>query len=137
MSFCENINLGLIDKGLIMRDMLDIDHLKQLLEEFSVARDWAQFHNPKNLSMALACEAGELLEIFRWMPEAESVQASHDSLLKEKTAEELADIILNATRIAALMKINLTEAIQRKMTINSERYPAALVKGSCKKYNEY
>jgi dCTP diphosphatase len=120
-----------------MADILDIEKIKNTLEEFATARDWNKFHNPKNLSMSLACEAGELLEIFRWMPEAETAQAFQDPVLKEKIAHELADISINLIRLASLMQVNLSQALEEKMAIINERYPVAQVKGSCKKYTEY
>jgi NTP pyrophosphatase (non-canonical NTP hydrolase) len=120
-----------------MPDILDIDKIKQTLEDFAAVRDWNQFHHPKNLVMSLACETGELLEIFQWMSEAESVDAARQPKIKTKTSEELADIMLNLIRLAALMDIHLAEAIERKIVINNQKYPAELVKGSAKKYTEY
>ncbi len=120
-----------------MADILDIDKIKTMLQDFADQREWNQFHNPKNLAMSLASEAGEMLEIFRWMPESESTQAYQEKALQQKVAHELADISLNLIRLAGLMQVNLSEAIRDKMSIIEQRYPVALVKGSCKKYDEY
>jgi len=120
-----------------MTDILDIDKIKDILQDFASVRDWNKFHNPKNLSMSLASEAGELLEVFRWMSETDSSQAYQEPALQEKIAHELADISLNLIRLAGLMKVNLSEAIRDKLAIINEKYPVELVKGSCKKYNEY
>ncbi len=117
--------------------MLDINHLKKILQEFSDVRDWNQFHNPKNLAMALAGESGELLEIFQWMSDKDSNNAFKDADIKEKTSHEIADILLYLIRLADLMNINLSEALTQKILINNQRYPAHLVKGNAKKYTEY
>ena len=94
-----------------MADHLDVEQIKLLLRDYSAKRDWDKFHNPKNLAMSLACESGELLEIFRWLTEEESSQTKMDHRCKEQVAHELADILLNAIRLADLMDINLTESI--------------------------
>ena len=83
--------------------------------------------------MALAAEAGELLEIFQWMSELDVVQAHNDSAVKEKTSHELADIMLYLIHMAALMNINLSDALTNKIKLNNKKYPAELVKGSAKK----
>jgi len=120
-----------------MTDIIDINQLKLLQQEFSQVRDWEKFHTPKNLAMALTCESAELLELFQWLSEDESRAAHEDPTLKEKTSQELADIMLYLIRIADLMKINLNEAIRNKIAHNNKKYPAERVKGSAKKYDEY
>lgn len=120
-----------------MTDIIDIDEIKKILRDFVDARDWSKFHNPKNLSMALAGEAGELLEIFQWMSDVDSLNAKNCSSIKERTSQELADVMLYLIHIASSMDINLNDAICNKIAINSNKYPAELVKGSAKKYNEY
>lgn len=120
-----------------MTDIIDINQLKQLQQEFSQMRDWDKFHTPKNLAMALTCESAELLELFQWLNEDESRIAHEDSSFKEKTSHELADIMLYLIRLADLMKINLNEAIRNKIEHNNKKYPAERVKGSAKKYDEY
>ncbi|VVC75312.1 hypothetical protein AQUSIP_06010 [Aquicella siphonis] len=120
-----------------MPDIIDFLRLKAQLQNFADARDWNGFHHPKNLCMALSVETAELVEIYQWMTESESNNACHDPVVREKTAEELADILLYLTRIADLMKINISEAVEKKLAINNQKYPADTVKGSAKKYNEY
>ena len=107
------------------------------MKDFVETRDWQKFHNPKNLSMALAAEVGELLEIFQWMSDTDSLGAGSLASIKEKTSHELADIMLYIIHIASVMNIHLNEAIQNKISINNNKYPADLVKGSAKKYSEY
>lgn len=95
-------------------------------------RAWEKFHNPKNLAMALAGEAGELLEIFQWkLPKATLTPRE-----KQATEHELADIFYYLIRLCDLLDVDLEEAFWKKMKINSERYPASIVKGSAKKYTE-
>ncbi len=118
-------------------DTIDIGHLKKLQQAFSAVRDWDKFHTPKNLAMALTCESAELLELFQWISEEDSRIAHEDPVLKQKTSHELADIMLYVIRLADLMQINLNEAIQNKIALNNKKYPAELVKGSAKKYDEY
>ena len=120
-----------------MTDVIDVNQIKEILEDFAGRRDWNKFHNPKNLAMALAGEAGELLEIFQWLSETDAATAGDVAEIKENTSLELADILLYAIRLAARLNINLSDAIQRKIIINNEKYPVEKVKGSAKKYREY
>ncbi len=120
-----------------MKEIVNITEIKSILEDFSAQRDWQKFHNPKNISMALAAEAGELLEIFQWLTPEEANTAKESVELTRNTAYELADILLYTIRLADLMDINLTKAIEEKILINEKNYPAELVKGSAKKYTEY
>jgi len=110
---------------------MDIEALQTKLAEFSAARDWEQFHSPKNLAMALAAEAGELLEVFQWLGEAES-----DALnpAQRRAAElELADVLIYLVRLADRLGIDLDAAVAVKMQINAERYPVELSKGNATK----
>ena len=120
-----------------MTDIIDVDQLKETLSHFSKVREWEKFHSPKNLSMAIAGEAGELLEIFQWLTESESLHVKNEAAVKEKVSHELADIILYIIRMADQLNINLNEAILNKIEINNNKYPVSLVKGSAKKYIEY
>ena len=116
-----------------MKDIIDINQLKKLQQEFSEVRDWDKFHTPKNLAMALTCESAELLEIFQWFSEDETRTAHEDSKIKTKTSEELADIMLYLVRLADLMQINLNEAIHQKLASNNKKYPPNKIKRSTKK----
>lgn len=120
-----------------MTDIIDFDQLKETLRDFAKLREWEKFHNPKNLSMAIAGEVGELLEIFQWFTEKESLHVKKDPILKEKISYELADIILYIVHMANQLNINLNEATLNKIEINNKKYPINLVKGSPKKYTEY
>jgi len=112
---------------------MDIDTLKQQLRDFAAERDWEQFHSPKNLAMALSAEAGELLELFQWLTEAESENLAG----AERTAveHELADVLIYLLRLADRLGVDLDAAVARKMRINAENYPVAVSKGNATKYN--
>lgn len=115
--------------------MNEFEDLKQRLVEFARDRDWEQFHSPKNLSMALIVEAGELLEHFQWLTQDESYKLSPEKL---KAVElELADILIYLTRIAGKLNVDLFAAALKKMDLNEQKYPAETVRGSAKKYTEY
>lgn len=115
--------------------MTDIPKLQERLREFAELRDWKQFHSPKNLSMALIVEAGELAEHFQWLTQDESFNLADKK--REAVGEELADIFVYLVRLADQLDIDLSEAVDRKIALNEVKYPAELVRGSAKKYNEY
>lgn len=113
----------------------ELDVLAGRLREFAAKRDWDQYHSPKNLSMALAAEAGELLEHFQWMSEQQSRSIEAKNLAGIE--EEIADIQLYLIRLADQLGINIIEAAHRKIDINATKYPADKVRGSSRKYTEY
>lgn len=115
--------------------MTEIPELQQRLREFAEHRDWKQFHSPKNLSMALIVEAAELLEHFQWLTQDESFNLSNEKL--EAVGEELADIFVYLVRLADQLDIDLSAAVDNKIGQNELKYPADLVRGSARKYNEY
>ena len=110
---------------------MDIDALQQRLAEFAAERDWEQFHSPKNLAMALAAEAGELVEVFQWLTETES--ANLDAAQKQAAAHELADVLIYLVRLADRLEVDLDIAVTDKIRINAGKYPVALAKGSAAK----
>jgi dCTP diphosphatase len=104
------------------------------VRDFANQRDWQQFHSPKNLAAAMTVEAGEVLEHFQWLTEAES-----ESLAAEKRREvelELADVLIYLVRLADRLDVDLIAAAARKIAINAEKYPVDQAKGSNKKYTE-
>lgn len=121
-------------KGDKMNELNALDALRDKLRAFAAERDWDQFHSPKNLSMALAVEASELLEHFQWLTEAESKHLSEDK--REEVAHEIADVLLYLVRIADKLDINLIEAANKKLALNAEKYPAGKARGNNKKYTE-
>jgi dCTP diphosphatase len=110
------------------------EDLRQRLAEFAAERDWEPFHSPKNLAMALAAEAGELLEHFQWLTEEQSASLAPDAMAA--VALELADIQLYLVRLADRLNIDLVDAAHRKIEINARKYPAAKARGTAKKYTE-
>ncbi len=108
--------------------------LAQRLEQFAQARDWQQFHSPKNLASALVVEAGELLEHFQWLTEEQSRNLESDK--KQAVAHEMADVLLYLVQLSSALGIDLMEAAQRKMEINAQKYPVEQARGSSKKYDE-
>jgi NTP pyrophosphatase (non-canonical NTP hydrolase) len=115
--------------------MDSLDQLNLRLLEFARARDWEQFHSPKNLAMALAGEAGELLEHFQWLTEAQSAELSGEKL--EAVALEMADILAYLLRLSQRLDIDLEAALDRKIAINEQRYPVGRVRGDARRASEY
>ena len=113
------------------------DSLLQLrlrLADFANARDWTQFHNPKNLAMALAGETGEIIEHFQWLTPDEA--ANLDTQTRDAVALECADVLLFLIRLADRLDIDLIAAANRKMDINGERYPVEKARGRSAKYDK-
>ncbi len=115
------------------REIVDVSLLQGRLRDFVAERDWEQFHTPKNLSMALAAEAGELLEIFQWLTDEQSRQiGSTDDIALVR--DELADILVYVARLADLLRLDLPKAVEAKLAANAEKYPVKLAKGNAVKY---
>ena len=114
---------------------MDIDKIKKKLRSFSKDRDWDKYHNPKNLVMALSGEIGELVEIFQWLDEEQSIKIKSTSEI-QSIKEELADIFIYLIRLADKLDIDIEESVEQKLKINAEKYPVALSKGNAVKYNK-
>jgi len=112
---------------------VNIDEIQARLAEFAKDRDWEQFHSPKNLSMALAGEVGELLEIFQWLTEEQSQRSSLTEDQLSAATEELADVLIYALRLADQLDINLQEAISAKIDKNALRYTVEAARGNAAK----
>ncbi len=108
--------------------------LKYNLRQFAEARDWDQFHSPKNLAMALSVEASEIVETFQWLTEKESYNLPNDKL--EHIKNEIGDVLIYLVRLSDKLGIDPLEAAREKNEINKGRYPAQKAKGSAKKYTE-
>lgn len=102
--------------------------------KFRNRRDWAQFHDPKNLAEAISIEAGELLEHFLWKTPQESRKVTKEQ--RKELASEIADILIFSMLFAHETKINIEKAILDKISHNELRYPVEKAKGSAKKYTE-
>ncbi len=110
--------------------------LKQRVLTFARERDWEQFHSPKNLSMALAAEAGELMEHFLWTEHAASHARVRESARRREIADEVADVVIYALEFANITDIDLAAAIEAKLTANARKYPVAKSRGRSDKYTE-
>ena len=108
--------------------MSDFESMKAKVKQFTIDRDWDQFHNGKDLAIALSGEASELLNAFLWKkPEDVNI---------EKVKEELADVFNYAFLIADKYNLDIEEIMDEKLRINGEKYPVDKAKGTAKKYNE-
>ena len=108
--------------------MNDIEQIMEELIAFRNERDWEQFHNPKDLALAISVEAGELLELFLWK--------NADDANKEKIKEELADILAFSFLLAKNYNLDIKQIVLNKIKHNAEKYPVDKAKGTAKKYNE-
>lgn len=112
-----------------------LSELKQKLQQFVDERDWAQFHSPKNLAMAMIVEAAELVEHFQWNTEAESLVLSDEK--REQVGHELADTFVYLLRIATVLDIDLIEVANKKIALNALKYPVEKARGKNNKYTDY
>ena len=108
--------------------------LSARLDAFAAERDWDQFHNPKNLAMALAGEAGELIEHFQWLTPEEA--ANLPAAAREEVALEAADVLLFLLRLCDKLDIDLADAASRKLELNAKKYPVAKSRGRATKYDK-
>ena len=114
--------------------MTDLESLCEQLRAFAAERDWEPFHTPKNLAMALSAEAGELLEIFQWLTEAQSRSLAPD--VHAAAGDEIADVLLYLVRLSDTLGIDPVAAARRKLVKNAAKYPADKARGNSKKYTE-
>ena len=109
--------------------------LQQRLAAFAAARDWEQFHSPKNLAMALSVEAAEIVEEFQWLTEEQSHNLGTER--RQRVRLELADVFIYLLRMADTLGVDLLHAADDKIALNEQKYPAARVRGDARKYDEY
>ncbi|KRG39379.1 nucleotide pyrophosphohydrolase [Stenotrophomonas pictorum JCM 9942] len=112
----------------------EIQSLQQALREFAQARDWGQFHSPKNLAAALSVEAAELLEPFQWLTEEQSRNLSGAQL--GQVTEEVADVLLYLLQLSDKLGIDPVQAAWKKLELNALKYPADAARGKSDKYNK-
>ncbi len=112
-----------------MTTMDEWEGVVQRLRVFVKQRDWGQFHDPKNLAMAIASEAGELLAELRWVTGEESLRVLADDIRRTKVEHEIADIAIALLLFCDRTGINLKDAIERKIEINERNYPVSEAKG--------
>lgn len=114
---------------------MDTKGLQKKLAKFCDERDWDQFHNPKNLAMALSVECSELVEEFQWLTLEQSSAIMKDPDKAIRVRYEIADIAAYLLRITDKLDIDIEAALVEKIQINEEKYPAKEFKGSARKYN--
>ena len=114
--------------------MRDLNSTVERIRAFRDARDWMQFHNPKNLACSIVIEAAELLELFQWKTAEESETLVQTR--REAISQELADVAVYVLELADNLGIDLLEAIERKMALNEAKYPVEKARGSAAKYTE-
>lgn len=117
-----------------MKSDESLNKLSLALAEFVEQRDWDQFHNPKNLAMALAAEAGELLEHFQWLSENQA--SALEATQRDEVAMEMADILMFLLRLADKLQVDLVEAASKKLELNRRRYPIEKARGQATKYDK-
>lgn len=100
---------------------MDIKRVENIIKKFSADRNWDEFHNPKNLAMALSVEASELVEIFQWLTLEQAENLNDEK--KEHAKQEIADIAIYLLRMCMKLDINLEDAILNKMLLNEKKYP--------------
>ena len=117
-----------------MNNMVDVGRLIKRILEFRDARNWKQFHNPKDVAMSLCLEAADVLEHFQWKnkEEVEEYVKSH----KDDIGEELADVLYWVLLLSHDLKIDIAEALGRKIDKNEKKYPIEKAKGNATKYNK-
>ncbi len=116
-----------------MKQTIDtLERLRTKLAEFAAARDWDQFHNPKNLAMAVAGEAGELIEHFQWLTFEQSAHLSRAT--RDEVALECADVLLFLLRLCDKLDIDLAAAAHKKLALNAKKYPVEKSRGRATKY---
>jgi NTP pyrophosphatase (non-canonical NTP hydrolase) len=109
-----------------------LTELQEAIDAFVEERNWAQFHNPKNLTMALAIEAGELMEHFLWCTGDESY--SLERAKRTDVANEIGDVLIYLLRLCEVLDVDPIEAAHAKLLLNRDKYPVEKAKGSAKKY---
>ena len=113
-----------------------VAELKTRVLAFVRERDWEQFHSPKNLSMALAAETGELMEHFLWATPEQSQAIAADAAKRANIADELADVVIYALEFANITGLDVAAAIEAKMAANAKKYPVEKARGRSEKYTE-
>ena len=113
---------------------MPLDTLRNQLRAFAAARDWQQFHSPKNLAIALSVEAAELVEHFQWLTEEQSRQLPAQT--RAAVAQEAADVLLYLVQVADSLGVDLLQAAQDKLALNELKYPVDKARGKCLKSDQ-
>ena len=116
---------------------MDIQEMSLKIKQFCDERDWDQFHSPKELAIGMVTESAELLDHFRFLSDDQVQEKMSDPEAREEVLTELADVLFFVLRFAQRNDVDLASALEKKMKINSEKYPVDLAKGKNLKYNEF
>ena len=114
---------------LLMDDHTTLADLRRRVAEIVAARDWEQFHTPKNVSASIAIEAAELLERFQWLTDEQAEAAMQDEEKLTAVADEMADVVIYALSLANALNVDVSEAVLGKLERNEERFPATEWRG--------
>ncbi|MBI5057887.1 MAG: nucleotide pyrophosphohydrolase [Nitrospirae bacterium] len=114
---------------------MNLPDIRQKLRKFAEDRNWDQFHSPKNLSMALAAETAELLEIFQWLTEEQSKDIVNSEKEFAQVKEEIADVFIYLVRLADKLNIDIEKEALAKIVLNEKKYPVDLSRNNAVKYN--
>jgi dCTP diphosphatase len=112
-----------------------MENLKGTIRQFVRERDWEQFHSPKNLAMALSVEVSEIVEHFQWLTQEQSRNLPPEKL--REVAQEIGDVMIYLVELSDQMGVDPIKAASEKVSTNSSKYPADLVRGRAAKYTEY
>ncbi len=110
-------------------DNTTVSALKEAVARFNAERDWGQFHSPKNLSMALAVEAAELMEHFLWVEGDASRAVAHDEAKRRQVADEIADVTILVLALCNALGLDLSDALRDKLARNALKYPVEKARG--------
>lgn len=113
---------------------MTLNDLRDDILRFSAEREWGPFHSPKNLAMSVASEAGELLEVFQWLTEDQSKQLDNEAM--QAAQDEIGDVLICLTNLAARLGIDPLIAAQNKMQKNRAKYPVDKSRGRAVKYDK-
>ena len=118
-------------------DAQTVAALRAQVAAFVKERDWKQFHAPKNLAMALACESAELMEHYLWVEAADSARVTDDPGKRAEVEAEMADVAICLLNLCNVLGTDLAGAVERKLAEAAKKYPVDKVRGQAKKYDEY
>lgn len=113
---------------------MSIESLTAQLRDFAQERDWEQFHTPKNLTMALSGEAGELLSLFQWLRDGQVAEWLKDPANRTAVEHEMSDVLGYLLRLADVLDVDLEAALRAKIDLNAQKYPVELARGNALKY---
>ena len=116
--------------------LVEVSRLQEAVALFARERDWEPFHSPKNLAMALTGEVGELVELFQWLSEEASHDVGRDPATARPVRDELADVLIYLVRLAAVLEVDLDEAVRSKLAANALKYPVERARGNATKSSQ-